>query len=227
MLEGAFQTRILGRDVAYEPASAWTEPAEEKHANVASLEGARVLIVQLANNTTEMAALHRTLFDEIVHVRSPDLLADASRMESECANPDDLTPIVLEGVALAMLARTARLARQPKVHSGLEKWMLKALEYLHAHRLDAVQLADVAREVDVLPSQLAHGFRARLNTTPGEYLRRLRVDWAAEQLIGSRDPIAEIALSAGFFDQSHFTRVFRRHYGVTPDRWRTMHGLKS
>jgi AraC family transcriptional regulator len=49
-----------------------------------------------------------------------------------------------------------------------------------------------------------------------QYLRRLRLEWAAERLRKPDDPLAEIASAAGFADQSHFTRRFKRLFGVTP-----------
>jgi AraC family transcriptional regulator len=49
----------------------------------------------------------------------------------------------------------------------------------------------------------------------------LRLEWAAARLSEERS-LAQIALEAGFADQSHFTRAFRRHFGVTPGRYRAM-----
>ena len=54
----------------------------------------------------------------------------------------------------------------------------------------------------------------------GEYLRRLRIDRAAEQLATGSQPLAEIALAAGFADQSHFSNVFRRRVGMSPSAYR-------
>jgi len=224
MLQGAFRTTIRGRELDYHAASAWTEPAEERHANLASPAGARVLIIQPASVAADMAEVHRVLFDEIVHRRSVDLLADASRLESECAHQDDLSPLVIEGVALALLARGARLFRT-KRHDRSPRWLLQVVEYLHAHRFERVQLGEIARGVGVHPSQLAHEFRARLHVSPGDYLRRLRVEWASEQLLDADTSIADIALRAGFCDQSHFSRVFRRHFGIAPCGWRRSHGV--
>jgi AraC family transcriptional regulator len=56
----------------------------------------------------------------------------------------------------------------------------------------------------------------------GEYLRRLRLDWAASQLAATETPLALLAAEAGFADQSHFTRAFKRHAGLTPARYRSM-----
>jgi AraC family transcriptional regulator len=59
--------------------------------------------------------------------------------------------------------------------------------------------------------------------TIGEYVRALRLDWATGQLVDSRKPLAVIAMEAGYADQSHFTRSFRRHTGSTPAEYRRMH----
>ena len=220
MLDGAFKTSILGRNVDYESGSAWSEPAEERHANIAGTKGARVLVIQPANGERALPALHGNLFDEIVHRHALDLLPDAARLEAECHRPDDLSPLVVEGVALALLASGARLFRQTSHHGRAPRWLLQVVDYLQSRFLERVVLGDVAREVGVHPSQLAHEFRLRMRTSPGEYLRRLRVEWAARQLRDRSTSLADVAVRAGFHDQSHFTRVFRRYYGMAPDAWR-------
>ena len=77
-----------------------------------------------------------------------------------------------------------------------------------------------ATRFGVHPSRLAHEFRARLHAGPGEYLRALRLAWAAEQLQRADATIADVASRAGFYDQSHFSRMFRRQFGVAPAAWR-------
>ena len=220
MLEGSFRTRILGREVDYLPAGAWTEPAEERHSNIAGRTGAQVVVVQPTSASTETAWEFRRLLDEVVSVQSTELQADASRLEAECATPDDLSPLVVEGTALAMLARGARLYRAIRNHEREPRWLAQAVDYLRAHRLDRIKLSEVARTVGVHPSRLAHEFRARVGASPGEYVRRLRLEWAAQRLVEEDAPIAEVALRAGFYDQSHFSRLFRRHFGIAPAAWR-------
>ncbi len=220
MVGGAFRTRIVRAEVDYVAASAWTEPAEERHANVAGAEGARVVIVQPGSSEVDLADECRRLLGGVICFRSADLLAEACRLEAECALPDDLSPLVIEGTALAMLARGARLYRRRAHHEAGPRWLKLAVDYLHEHRLDRINLGELAVSLGVHPSRLAHEFRTRLGTTPGDYVRRLRLDWAADRLRGSNATIAEIAVRAGFYDQSHFSRTFRRHFGVAPADWR-------
>ena len=220
MVKGAFHTRIRGREVDYDAACAWTEPAEERHANVANADGARVVIVQPAADASGLTSLCSGLFDEILNFHSAQLLGDASRLEAECGLQDDLSPMVVEGLALTMLARGARLYREIGHRDPRPRWLLRALDYLHAHCLERMELRDVATSVGVHPSRLSHEFRARLGTSPGEFVRRLRLEWAAQEFLSSNATIADIALRSGFSDQSHFTRMFRRHFGIGPAAWR-------
>ena len=70
------------------------------------------------------------------------------------------------------------------------------------------------------PAHLARVFRAHHGVSVGEYARRLRLAWAAGELARTDTPLAVIASQAGFADQSHFTRLFRQHLGITPARYR-------
>lgn len=74
------------------------------------------------------------------------------------------------------------------------------------------------------PAHLARRLRAHYGMTAGAYLREIRVQRAAGALVRSSEPLARIALDAGFADQSHFTRVFRTVHGITPLRCRALHG---
>jgi AraC-like DNA-binding protein len=72
-------------------------------------------------------------------------------------------------------------------------------------------------------SHLARSFRLAYGDSLGGYARRLRLEWAATQLVRSEEPLAYLAAKAGFVDQSHFTRAFRCEFGLTPGRYRSAH----
>ena len=226
MLDGAFNTRIMSRDAHYRAGSAWTEPAEEMHSNVASDRGARVIVMHPSSTSGDLPFELRHLLDEIHCLDSGDWAADAWRLEQECRSPDALSPLVVEGTAIALLARAARVSSARRHHRSVPRWLQQAADYLHAHTFDSVQFGELAEAVGVQPSRLARGFRAHHGVTPGEYLRRLRVDWSATQLRDGERSIADVALAAGFFDQSHFTRMFRRHFGAAPAAWQREHGRR-
>jgi AraC family transcriptional regulator len=83
-------------------------------------------------------------------------------------------------------------------------------------------VSEVAQAAGVHPAHLARGFRTYFKTSLGSYIRRLRVEFAARELVQSEASLATVALAAGFADQSHFTRLFKRHTGFTPNAYRRL-----
>jgi len=76
-------------------------------------------------------------------------------------------------------------------------------------------------------TQLARAFRGRYRSTMGEVVRSLRVDYVRDGLRRGDRPLAELALAAGFADQSHCARVFKRLTGESPGRYRAGGSSKS
>ena len=81
-------------------------------------------------------------------------------------------------------------------------------------------VSTLAAALDLRPAQLALAFRRHQRVSIGSYVRELRVEWAIARLTGSTQTISDIALGAGFADQSHFTRLCVRHTGRTPAQLR-------
>jgi AraC family transcriptional regulator len=71
----------------------------------------------------------------------------------------------------------------------------------------------------VHPVYLATAFRQHYRTTVGDYIRTLRIDFACREMLRSDRPLAEIAMEAGFADQSHFSKAFKRIVGVPPSEY--------
>ena len=87
---------------------------------------------------------------------------------------------------------------------------------------EPVRIGDVASEVGVHPSSLARAFQRHYRCTPGEFVRRLRVDLAGQRLAQSEVSLAAIARETGFSDQSHFSRTFKSVTGMTPGDFRLL-----
>jgi len=98
--------------------------------------------------------------------------------------------------------------------------VVQARDLLHADLTTRRTLGELAAAVGVHPVTLARAFRRSFGCSVGEYLRRLRIERAAAQLGGSETPLATIALTAGFADQSHFSNLFRRETGMSPSAYR-------
>jgi len=101
----------------------------------------------------------------------------------------------------------------------MPRYVKLAVDYLHAHASEPLTIAGVAKEVGVSPSALSVRFRETLHQTPGDYLRRIRLERVRAELIGSDSSersITDVALEWGFSHYGHFARNYFERYGEHP-----------
>ena len=226
ILNGSFDGLMRSSSHPCPAASVLTEPAGEPHGNLFERAGADVLTVQPDPARLELLEPFAGVLGEVNHGRDLVVTALARRVADELRAPDDVTPFAVEGLILELLALTARLrtAAAPGTarasQSQPPRWLGEARALLHDRYGERLRVTDVAGAVGVHPVHLARVFRLHYGTAVGAYLRSLRLTWAAGRLTDSDDTIAQIALQAGFFDQSHFTRSFRHQFGLTPLAYR-------
>ena len=102
------------------------------------------------------------------------------------------------------------------------RWLERVIDKISAEYTGRLMLDQLSGEAGVHPVHLSRVFRRWMGQGVGEYVHRLRIRAACEQMLHPEMPIAEIGLAAGFADQSHFTRSFRRVTGMSPARFRGM-----
>lgn len=216
VLDGSMVKSFRGRTMDFARGSAFTMPAGMWHGARFGSTGATIVIVRPRSASTPLTDAFRRL----VELRGRGFNWLAWRLAGELRASDAAAPLAAEGFALEILAATAREAAIDRRLGRRPSWLSSAEEYLRARIGDSVGLSELADAVGVNPAHLARVFRARYGISVGEYGRRLRLDWAAAEIVCDDRPIAEIATEAGFADQSHFTRLFRRYVGTTPARFR-------
>jgi AraC family transcriptional regulator len=135
---------------------------------------------------------------------------------------DETAPLAIEGLMLEIISEASR--RTKATHERrVPRRVERAKEFLRAHFHESIRLEHVAEAVDAHPVYLAREFRKHYRCTVGEYIRRLRVELACSQLSGSDEPLARVALSAGFSDQSHLSRAVRSFTGMSPAEYRKVY----
>lgn len=95
-----------------------------------------------------------------------------------------------------------------------------AREYVHTHLDDVIDLATLAQACGRDRWQLSRDFRAVLGASPYRYALLRRLD-RARALMRTGHTLADVASACGFADQSHFTRHFKKTFGMTPGNWST------
>jgi AraC family transcriptional regulator len=104
---------------------------------------------------------------------------------------------------------------------GLAPWQVcKVRTHIEAHIGAPITTAELANLVRLSPYYFSRAFRRSFNDSPHAYLMRRRVKRAQGLMLTTTTPLAQIAVSCGLADQSHFTKLFRRFAGESPGMWR-------
>lgn len=121
----------------------------------------------------------------------------------------------LLGVLRRLIERHGATRTAPEQGRGSLHAVAIARDYLHAHFAEPVMLQQLSTECRVSPFHLLRIFRDATGLPPHAYLTQLRCDHAREWLLQGVS-LSSVAYRCGFADQSHFTRTFKRIFGVTP-----------
>jgi len=216
-LDGALEKGFERRTMPLRRGSALTVPAGATHDARFASAGARIVIVKARTSTSAAARQLRT----VTPLAGPRFGWLAHQLAAELRAMDPAAPLAAEGLALELLAAAARSSQARRARRP--SWLAAAEEVVGTGV--ASSLRDVAAAVGVGPTHLARTFRVHHGVSVGEYARRARLDRAARELRRGELSLAEIAAEAGFADQSHFTRLFKRYFGTTPGRYRESTGV--
>jgi AraC family transcriptional regulator len=155
-------------------------------------------------------------------VRTPQIehLVRALVVEADRGNPSGLPFVeaLMTAVSLQIVqqagARTLRLAR---VRGGLSPAArTRVLEFIDARLEKRVSIEELAREADLSPSYFMRAFKQTVGRPPHQHILARRLERARRLLEQPRASLSDTALRTGFADQAHFTRLFKRQFGVTP-----------
>ena len=222
VLSGSLTETTGGASKTYGPSTLLFRSADEPRSYAASDAGAKVLIVDLDAAWVRRAQEQAPLLAGSTAFRGGLLLHLAHRLHGEFGLRDEVSRLVIESLALGILAEASRrvaAAEAAKAARPAPLWLQLALAFIEQHFAEPVSLDTVAKKVGVHPVHLARTFRRVHQTTFAAHVRQLRVDFARRELAGAA-ALSDIAFAAGFCDQSHFSRCFKRHTGLTPAEYR-------
>jgi AraC-like DNA-binding protein/quercetin dioxygenase-like cupin family protein len=168
--------------------------------------GVRESAVRLGNGVVDDQRLARALSraHEVLAAPAPSALARDT---------------ALLRVGSVLTGRTAGGRFAPGRGSGRPTGAVRiARDYLHASPESEIPLRQLAEVSGVSVHHLVRSFSATMGLPPHAYQIQLRV-WRARSLLTEGLSLSEVAQTVGFYDQAHFTRVFKRYTGVTPGQF--------
>ena len=220
VVSGAYAEQMRAREQECPPHSMVFKPAGERHADEFGREGGTCLLIEVGAERLKTLEPVSDITARPGLLRNAKLAALGQQICREFRQRDGLSPLAVEGLILELLVEAARSGRE-RAAEPRPRWLRQAHDLIHENVGRPLTLSSIAREIGVHPAHLARTFRAHYRRSIGEYVRRLRIERASRELSDGGASIAEIGLRAGFFDQSHFSRVFRDHTGQTPAAFRS------
>ena len=217
VLNGSFIENIGRREFECVPQNLLLKPAGESHSNHYQKAGAHCLIIEIAPEKTNF--FPPKILDEVKHLQTAENFNLIQKIYRELGIADSVSKMAVEGLTLELLACITR--QDENAVKELKSQMLKDVkDFIHSNFNSQISLSIIAKVVGVHPSHLARTFRRRFHCSVGDYIRQLRLEYAAHQLIETETTLAEISANAGFYDQSHFTNAFKIYTGSTPNEYR-------
>jgi AraC family transcriptional regulator len=218
VLAGRFRERADARERDCARGTVIVRPEGEPHSNRFDGGGGRCLNIELAPRwvarVRECAPVGRS------GAYSGGAFAlHGRRLHEELAHGDDVSQLAIESLLLTMFVDAEREQRRDA--AAPPRWLEETRQRIHDEASAKLTLELLASGAGVHPVHLAKSFRRYFKVPVAAYVRRLRIEQACRALTDSATPIADVALGAGFCDQSHFGRAFKRAMGMTPAEYRS------
>jgi AraC family transcriptional regulator len=199
-------------------ASVLIKPPGVRHRNDVGREGSRAVFI--APSAASAAAPDGVpwLVTSVAHLRSDRVAALGRRIRAELWDEAGGDSLVAEESILEILQSALQ---RPALRVGpAPSWLERTRQRLADDFVTPPSIWRLAEEAGVHPTYLGRAFCRHYGVRPGQFVHRMRIDWAAGKLAGSTTAIATIAIHAGFADQSHFGRIFKRFTGLSPAAYR-------
>lgn len=141
-----------------------------------------------------------------------------SEMYAEYCQPGPQYQVKLRSLFTLLLVMLARTGERKK-HNAPER-ITQVEAFIQTHFNEKITLSRLAAVACRSESQLIRAFKAKYGATPVDYLLKVRLGHAGKLLTESDMTISEIAANTGFLDSNYLIKQFRKHYGVSPGRFR-------
>ena len=217
LLDGGYTERFTERATDYGPFTLGFHPPGLTHEDEIAAGGSRMFCIEVRDTfwqstknllsapkfTPDLCGRETTWLGVKLYRAFRAGTLDALQMEETCGE-------MLQGCS--------------RVNASEEKsvpsWLRQAVDLLHGGFQRQIALDAIAMELNLHPIHLSRVFRKKHGCTMGEYVNRLRVQYACAKMSQGWPALDELALEAGFADQSHMGRVFKSVVGDTPGKFR-------
>ncbi len=218
-LKGTYQENSKHASHVCSPLTLAFNPAGAEHTVDCGGAPVRVFNVEMSREWISRIGDSQRTFQRPAYSKGGMPSRLALRLFREYKTMDSFAGLLMEGLLLEIIVHTLRSSKGT-TNRKAPAWLVKTRDLLHDSFCQNLTLKQIAENVGIHPVHLATCFRRHYGCTIGDYVRKLRIDFACAQIRESNQPLTEIGMSAGFCDQSHFSRSFKEIIGMSPSEYR-------
>ncbi len=197
-------------------------PPDVVHRDCFAVDGGWFFAISLSEDDTRALYEQMHLPDYALRSHDPQLIKQVFQLMQATGN-SETSSLDLELMTTALLND---FAPQTKTSAKPPSWLQRAQEMIADLSDQDLGVADIADALGLHRVYLARQYVRHLGCTPGNDLRRRRVERATQLMMTSDQTFTEIALASGFCDQSHLNRAFLQQWGMTPSDFAKMGGAR-
>ncbi|GGD80606.1 hypothetical protein GCM10010911_43430 [Paenibacillus nasutitermitis] len=200
----------------------------------AACEGIYPALRQLVDGSSALRQLLARREPYIVLRDPSDVYHTLKNLVTELDTPSEEQMVTVNLLISQLLIRVARLAAEEQKDSAvrqIDRYVRKAVHYIHQYYDRDIQIKDIAAAVNLHPVYLQRIFKASMKQTMTEYLSELRIEKAKMLLARTDVPIIDIADYIGLNSRQYFSAMFKKYTGLSPAAYRksreTMQGFQN
>jgi AraC family transcriptional regulator len=217
LLEGSYSEGAPDFSIVYEPYTLVFHAAGTEHSDTIGPAGSRMFFVELLPPWGDVIEQLGTAPAHLFELHGGDPIWLVLRLYREFQFRDAEAGTTVESLLLELCSYAARTSEDDPSEP---EWLAGVDSLLQSHFCAHPRISEIADDAGVHPAHLCKAFRRFRGRSLGDYIRGLRVQLVCRRLIESADSLSDIAFEAGFADQSHMTRMFKRLTGYSPGEYR-------
>ena len=191
-------------------------PANELLRNTDYVSNSESFSIEFENEWCKTLEINNQEKNRQIIIRDPLIKLNMIKIMGEVKEADGLSNLCIETSILGILSSLEHDITGNKRPS----WITQLYELLHDEHNCNWSLASLAEKIKVHPVTLSKYFPKYFQTNIGDYIRKIKTGKSLTDLCKKSIAIEEIAIKSGFVDNAHFTRVFKKHTGITPSQYR-------
>lgn len=196
---------------------------QEQHYGEMHSKQAAGFHLELNRKWFEQQGIMLDIFEGSLLIEHPEVHFLFMKLYHELLNPDKFSSLAVETIGHQICEKLSEL--NTKTKGSQPQWVSRLKELLHEDSSN-VSLKYLSDQLGVHPVHLSRTASHHLSMNLGDYVRQIKLKNTIPLLLDSSESLTEIAYNSGFSDQSHFNRVFKSHFSMSPGTFRKQIGLK-